>query len=248
MRIRNKWIELTSNSDYTHWCFYYSIPSDDCDSWNTYRDRGEKPIYRSWITIGFWRFFFKMYLWKVKPFEGSFELDNSKRYGFTFFERSVHIHWSETKVYSLPWDWDIVRHDLLMPDGRLYWRNDYAKKGKKYYYWYGILECDEHPYPVVPTQKQVAKFVELVHHTRDGRKQVAKIRLTADEREWRWKWFKWLPWPNKKNRVVDCHSDIELGDRAGEWKGGLMGWSTEWKKDESLEAAFWRWYRNWNGR
>ena len=34
----------------------------------------------------------------------------------------------------------------------------------------------------------------------------------------------------------------------GEWKGGLMSTSCEWKKGETMKAAFDRWVSTWDGR
>jgi hypothetical protein len=253
MRIRKKWFELETNTDHTHWCIHYSTPSDDCDSWDwREREHGRKPTYRSWLTIGIWRLFFMVYLWKVTPFKGDWGQDNTRRYGITFFERSVHLHWGETKVYWLPWDWEIVRHDLLYPNGDVYWHNKFPRirLGEKSnsYSWHQILDGGESPYPKSDAETELVKYVDLVHHTKSGKKQVARIRLAGEEREWRYRWFKWLPWPRKISRVVDCWSDAELGERAGSWKGGMLGWSVEWREDESIEGAFWRWYKHWDGR
>jgi hypothetical protein len=187
-------------------------------------------------------------LWKVKPYKYEYDChsDNTKQYGITFFERGVHFHWGKTWVKSLPWDWQIVRHDLLLPGGEVFWRNDnYATNRKNWKAWYEILDKNEKvDYSV---QVQACKFVHFAHTTQDGTIQYAKIRLTGDEREWRWKWFTWLPWPNIVKRVVDCHSDAELGERAGSWKGGMIGWGVEWKHDETMEEAFDRWSNTWDG-
>jgi hypothetical protein len=237
MHIRNKWVEFYLPSDYKHWCFHVGLPSDSVETYP--RDN-----YRIRLTIGFWKLFLAVYLWKVKPFKGAYNLDNYRTYGITFFERGVHVHWNKTKVYDLPWAWDIVRHDLLLPSGDVYWRNKFPDynlgvKIRDSKYWYEIQGT--------PEESKVSEYCDIVHHTKDGRRQVARIRLNGDEREWRWKWFRWLPWPNKKQRVVDCNSNVELGKKAGSWKGGLMGWSCEWKKGESMKSAFYRWYSNWNG-
>ena len=254
MRYRTKWINLETDSRYTHWSLNYNVPSDDHDSWewdNT-RPQGQRAIHRAWLSIGFWKMFLVIYLWKVKPYKGEFGHDSTKQYGLTFFERSIHLHWGKTWVHYLPWSWEIVRHDLLFPNGDLYYRNKYPVyrlgKRKKTYSWYDILEGNESPYPSSTAETQVAEYVTLVHYTKDGRKQEAKIRLTGEEREWRWTWFKWLPWPRIKKRVVDCWSDQELGEKAGSWKGGMIGWSCPWPEDEDMKQAFWNWYKGWDGR
>ena len=250
---RNKWFELTWPSRSSHWTLSYNVPSDNHDSWawDNNRSKGDRAIHRAWLTIGIWKMFFMVYLWKIKPFKDTFESDSTKRYGFTFFERGLHLHWGDTKVYWLPWDWEIVRWDLLLPGGEIYYRNKYPKpKGVRSYSWYTILEVGETPFKdaAQDVQVQVAETINLEHYTKDGRKQVAKIRLAGEEREWRWRWFKWLPWPNQKKRSIDCSSDIELGEKAGSWKGGMMGWSIPWPEDESMKQAFHNWYRKWDGR
>ncbi len=182
-----------------------------------------------------------------------------RSYGISFNKESIHIDygiqpgsWSSrdpknsdhTKVFWWPWRLDIVRHDLLYPNGDVYHRNSYPmKKGQKSLYWYEVLDSKQGD-----AQVEVAKFVELEHYNKtNGALQKARIRLTGEEREWRPKWTRWLPIFKKIRRVVDCNSDIELGTKAGSWKGGLMGWSCEWHDDESMEDAFRRWYKNWDG-
>jgi hypothetical protein len=36
-------------------------------------------------------------------------------------------------------------------------------------------------------------------------------------------------------------------NESGSCKGGMMGWSVPWNKNESMETAFWRWYKKWDG-
>jgi hypothetical protein len=185
--------------------------------------------------------------------------DIRKDYGFTFTPDGLHIYygiqpgnWSRndpensdhSKLFWYPWRLEIVRHDLLYLDGDVYYRNLYPRKNKKHLHWWEVFDM---PKPESGVEVQVAEFVELDHWTKDGQNQKAKIRLAGEEREWRPKWTRWLPLFKKKRRVVDCYSDTELGPRAGSWKGGMIGWSVEWKEDESMKEAFWRWYKNWDG-
>jgi hypothetical protein len=183
-----------------------------------------------------------------------------KEYGFTFTPDAIHIYhgiqpgnWSSgdpensdhTKVYWYPWRLEIVRHDLLFPDGNVYYRNVYPKKNQKHLHWWEVFDYSNKRNE--DTEAEFTKFVDLNHWTKDGVNQKARIRLTGEEREWRPKCTRWLPIFRKIQRVVDCDSDTELGPRAGSWKGGMLGWSVDWKEDESMEKAFWRWYRNWDG-
>lgn len=181
-------------------------------------------------------------------------------YGFSCNQEALHIHygiqpgsWSSkdpensdhTKVYFWPWNPTIVRHDLLLPNGDVYHRNVYPRNGQPHLHWWEVFDVDGRVKS--NSQAEVAKFVTIEHTTKSGQVQKAKIRLAGEEREWRPKWTRWLPINKAIRRVVDCSSDIELGEKAGSWKGGLMGWSCEWKPDETMEQAFARWYRGWNG-
>jgi hypothetical protein len=223
-------------SEYRHYCLQLNYPSDGSDE------------HQVKLTIGFYRAFIQIPLWRSKPWAEW--CTDAPRYGISYHNDTFWIHYGADKWYTIdmPWQWEIVRHDLLLPDGSVYHRNKYPvytlSQKKNHVSWYDVFEkyCQEKN-----AQVEVAKFVDLIHHTRRGARQSATIRLAGEEREWRWKWFKWLPFPRMIQRTVNCDSDVELGEKVGSWKGGLMGWSCEWRKDESMRAAFNRWYRDWNG-
>jgi hypothetical protein len=237
MRIRNRRMEMFLPSDFNHWCIYFSFPNENSLEY-------PEDTYRLKLMIGFWRFFLALNLWRVQPLKCEPWSLESKQYGITFFERGVHFHWGKTYVKDLPWAWQIVRWDLLLPDGSLYNRTRYPQQYPvNDVTWFKVLEYKDNPHynPNVETRQ-----VKLRHVTKNGEVQEATIRLAGQEMEWRWKWATYLPWPRLVKRTVDCQSDIELGERAGSWKGGLMGWGYEWKKGETLEEAFWNWYKGWN--
>lgn len=186
-----------------------------------------------------------------------------KEYGVTFCKEAVHIHYGiqpgswtngdpansdHTKLFWYPWNLEIVRHDLLYPNGEVYYRNVYNGKRRKTYSWYEILNEMDCPYPSYPNKDKVTKTVTLKHYNKtDGSLQRAEIQLCGEEREWRPRCTRWLPIFKHIRRVVDCTSDIELGTRAGSWKGGMMGWSCDWRDGESMYESFWRWYKTWDG-
>lgn len=152
------------------------------------------------------------------------------------------------KLFDWPWQLEIVRHDLLYPDGSIYHRNNYPKKkNERHLHWYEVLEGWSDKKVQEQVETQVAEFVNLDHWTKDGKNQKARIRLTGEEREWRPRCTRWLPIFKRIQRVVDCDSNEELGPRAGSWKGGMLGWSVDWEKNESMKDAFWRWYKKWDG-
>lgn len=183
-----------------------------------------------------------------------------KYYGFKFTNDALFVYYGiypgeynsndpensdHVKLFWYPWRLEIVRHDLLYPNGDIYWRNTF-KPDENRYTWYDILNNSKQNKSGVSVQ--VADYVQLEHYNKtNGELQKAKIRLAGEEREWRPKCTKWLPIFRHIQRVVDCESDIELGTRAGSWKGGRTGWSVPWEEGESMKCAFWKWYKTWDG-
>ena len=236
MRKRGNWGEFEF-SDYTFWMVKFKQPSD---GWDQTRVR---------LIIGFWRFFLSINLWKTEPFTEFGK--ESPEYGISFHNDIIWIAYGpDSYTINMPWQWQIVRHDLLNPDGSVQVNNRWNFRGKKigrHLHWHEILTGWHDKKLETTVNTQLTRVIELDHHTKEGKHQKANIRLTGEEREWRWRWFTWLPFPRMIHRVVDCDSDVELGDRAGSWKGGMMGWSVPWKKDESMEYAFRQWYKKWDG-
>jgi hypothetical protein len=250
MNIRKAWGEIIF-SEYRLYMIQLQWPSD---GWDEYCVR---------LVFAFWRFYISINLWRTKPWK-DFETQ-APRYGVSFHDSIIWLSYGADRSFNInmPWKWEIVRHDLLYPNGEVYHRNKYPMRTpaqkKREITWYDVFE--KHSNRQDEVQVLVAKFITLTRHTKDGRKQIAKIRLTGEEREWRWRWFKWLPWPNLKQRVVNCDSDVELGERAGSWKGGMMGWSIPWEvwgrgildpsipweTDDTMQRAFWKWYKTWDG-
>lgn len=233
-RLRGNWGEVCW-SDYTFWMIKLKHPSD---GWDQTRFR---------LTIGFWHFFLSLNLWKTEPWTEFGK--ESPEYGISFHDDIIWIAYGpDSYTINMPWQRSIVRWDLLLPNGQLFHRNTYPIKmrlGKENYKaWYHVLEIQK---PSEDMLRTLTRNIKLDHHTKQGKHQIANIRLTGEVREWRWRWFTWLPFPRMIHRVVDCNSDVELGERAGSWKGGMMGWSCEWREDESMEQAFWRWYKKWDG-
>lgn len=184
-----------------------------------------------------------------------------RQYGFKFTNDAIFLYYGiqpgcwnsrdpensdHSKVFWYPWHPTIVRHDLLYPNGDVYHRNVYPRDtyGEELK-WYQVFSRESNENT---PETQLAVYVELEHYNKtDGKLQKAKIRLTGEEREWRPKCTRWLPIFRKVSRVVDCDSDTELGTKAGSWKGGMMGWSCEWREDETMKQAFRRWYKTWDG-
>lgn len=187
-------------------------------------------------------------------------IDIRRSYGITFAEEGLFIDygvqpgvWSsrsdtfsdKSKMYWYPWHPHLIRHDLLKPDGSLYHRN-HSSKVRDSVYWYQVLDKLKQQFPNQEIDSPLTETVKITHITSSGSKQHATITLTGEEREWRPKWTRYLPFNKHTQRTVNCSSDIELGEKAGSWKGGLMGWSCEWRHGESMTDAFYRWYSTWD--
>ena len=75
-----------------------------------------------------------------------------------------------------------------------------------------------------PSYTYTLESGEVQHRT-------AQIRI--EEREWRWKWFKFLPWPKMVHTDIDIEFSGEVGERTGGWKGGTTGCSYRIKEGET---------------
>jgi hypothetical protein len=147
--------------------------------------------------------------------QGKTEEDWNATYGFTWFCRGIHFNWrSKCKIFNLPWDWTHVRHQVwngkeLVAPAKDEYHPPYSD-GR-------IVEV--HPYRYV---------------LKNGTVQDRTATIYGDEREWRWRWFTWLPWPNKISRCIDVAFSDEVGERTGSWKGGTIGCGYEWRNGESM--------------
>ena len=229
-----KRIKFDYDKQYTNWCFFFQ-------SFNRFDEWAN-------ISIGIWRFFLTIKLYKsIKPFQVDEDFDH-EQYGITLFEREIHLHIGKTHVYRLPWSWEIVEHSILDQYGKTVIENKLSKHGQSRD-WLRVYQLKYHiPNPI-------SKFQTVIlfnHYSKNHGRQQASITIHGEVRIWRWRMFTWLPdwFPlfKKVSRVIDCVSDVELGERAGEWKGGLMGWSTDWKPGDTQEIAFARWHQNWSGK
>lgn len=133
---------------------------------------------------------------------------------FASWDRSVP-RWREGSVY-LPWSWEHVRHVWLNPDGSFY----------------RAPEPGEYRAPSDITSSHPYSYV-----LKNGQRQDVTATIYGEEREWRWKWFTWLPWPRRIQRSIDIRFSREVGERAGSWKGGCLGCGFEWRPGETQENA-----------
>lgn len=144
-------------------------------------------------------------------------------YGISTFERAIHCNWrNRCKIIPLPWEWgSCVRWSVFDANG-----------GKHPI----IHQYDDGPY-------QDGRHIEkhpFVYILRDGTVQNRTATIHGEEQEWRWAWFRWLPWPRKILRCISITFDDEVGERTGSWKGGTIGCGFEWRDGESMKSCLQR--------
>ena len=119
----------------------------------------------------------------------------------------------------MPWQFQWVRTSNLRKDGK--WEHETKGNRKDFWKeeeWEEVLWSESHPY----TYKLESGGIQ---------ERIAKISVS--EREWRWHWFKWLPFPRKVSRTLDIDFNDEVGPQTGSWKGGVVGCSYELLLGES---------------
>jgi hypothetical protein len=152
--------------------------------------------------------------------EGVFGYDFEKwdrSWGMYYFGKSFVIYWGEKSWhFRMPWDWEMVRHEVLFPDGTMNkppgesWETSDGRLLKKFTYKYQL---------------------------KSGEVQERTASVYVEEREWRWRCCKWLSWPNLKCRTICVDFDKEVGEGTGSWKGGTVGCGYDMKKGESIEQT-----------
>jgi hypothetical protein len=216
-----------SNHKFLHFKLNYPEKYDDND--------------RVKLCIGVYKLFITIPLWKTNVVA----IDEPRSYGIAVCDDSLLVYYGKGyNLYDLPWQFTIVRWDLLYNNGAIYHRNVWKNEEKvdKHLHWYAVDEkIKDDPKSNLCTKK------EVVYVAKDGDVQYCIATLYGEELEWRRKWLKWIPLFNYVSRRCDFTFSREMGERSGSWKGGLTATSCEWKHGETLEAAFKRWYFKWNG-
>lgn len=150
-------------------------------------------------------------------------------YGFDVFRQSMHLIWGmHFKTVNFPWAWQWVRRSYLKADGS--WLHETPHKrpapncalGSSHPFYHAesddTLFREEYPY---------------TYNLKNGVVQNVTATIRVSETEWRWRGFKWLPWPRKVIRGIDITFSDEVGERAGSWKGGCLGCGYNMLKGET---------------
>lgn len=124
--------------------------------------------------------------------------------------------------------WSNVRHTLLKPDGSFHadlLDKRIAKAG------YARMEA---------LKNEVSEWHPYTYTLTSGETQTRIVAIHGEEREWRWRMCKWLPFPRKINRVINIDFHKKAGERSGRWKDNAIGIIAEWHKGETMLEALQR--------
>ena len=136
-------------------------------------------------------------------------------WGIYWFESTLNFNWGAFhKCWFAPWSWEHVRHEVLYPEG--------MKK------------------PTVSWDISDGRIIEVHPYTyklKNGGKQNVQATIYVEEREWRWKWFTWSPFPKLVQKSININFDGEVGERAGTWKGGTVGCGYDMLKNENMSET-----------
>ena len=136
-------------------------------------------------------------------------------YGISYHNKGLWWNWgNKVWCFRMPWYWEHVRHTILYSNGEVC--------------------CDanscKHPWD---SPEEVKETYDYTYTLKSGEVQKRKATIYGEEREWRWRWFKFLPYPRIIRRSISIDFDGEVGEGTGSWKGGTLGCGYDWKEGES---------------
>lgn len=143
--------------------------------------------------------------------------DIMESWGVYYFMRSVVLCWGrKTKHIRMPWDWEHrnEKHEVL------------AKSGK----WVRCIPS----YMGGNEDEWDKRQFDYTYTTKRGEVQKAIATVHAERREWRWLW---VPFIRMKRQDLCVEFDREMGERAGSWKGGVIGTGHNMQKGETMEQT-----------
>jgi hypothetical protein len=144
--------------------------------------------------------------------------DNESRYGAQIAFGNIHCYWKEY-VKLIP----IVLHQTL------YKRSIYTTKNIRRYTGTDVWNTDE-------DSTREAYIIPFQYKLSDGIIQEREARVIGVEAEYRY--FKTLGLFRSIYRYINIEFDEEVGDEIVSWKGGVLGTTYDWNKDETIEECF----------
>jgi len=115
-------------------------------------------------------------------------------WGFYYNEGAFVVEYGEdSKFFHMPWQWSFCKSHVMFPDGSWLEREDRGWSDLYDGRW--VITCE---YDALVGQGQTQRTTATVY---------------ADKMEWRWRAFKWLPYPSKVRRSIDIRFSSPVGDR-----------------------------------
>lgn len=148
----------------------------------------------------------------------------SYRFGREWGE-SLHLNWGgRCKIVHMPWSMIWVRTSYLAADGNwLHEKSSDPKDFTDHWHW----KKNE----VEPAQWREA--YPYSYTLKNGTVQNCTATVTVDEMEWRRRGWPWSKVGRKVRQYIDITFDAEVGERAGSWKGGVLGCSYDLRPGET---------------
>jgi len=147
------------------------------------------------------------------PFRSKIDDCEYPEYGFYWYGEkgcnSIWLCWGyKKKCIYMPWALDWVRTSKLLNDNN--WAHDTKKSRKDFWQdeWKDKIAYEKHPY---------------TYTLKSGEVQHCMATINVEEREWRPRWFKWTTLFRKVRKSIGIEFNHEVGERAGSWKGGVLG-------------------------
>lgn len=133
----------------------------------------------------------------------------------------LHLNWgNKTKILWWPWNWDHVdkEHKYMMADGTWELHADSWRDKERHADVDARRWRETYPY----------KYM-----LRSGEVQKIQATVTVERRVWRRKFLPArFPLFQLRKTSIDVKFDIEVGDRAGSWKGGCTACGYDMKRGE----------------
>ncbi|MBV8474541.1 MAG: hypothetical protein JO107_10320 [Hyphomicrobiales bacterium] len=167
--------------------------------------------------------------------------DMMDKWGFSVCTDSwaeIHLNWgAKTKIVAMPWQWAFIRRSTLAPDGRQWIHELAASRIPRDKPPLGTPNVDWWFFKDAPRWTATLPYRYVL---KTGEVQERQATIGMEESEWRWRWFKWCPFPRKVVRAIDVTFDEEVGERTGSWKGGVLGCGYTMRRDETPEECLYR--------
>jgi len=149
---------------------------------------------------------------------GNGNTSESKTYGLMFyhpdsgFPTEFWVRGFSGLSFDFPWAFKFLKREVLMVDG---WKkeergDDFWDKEK----WGSQIKIKSHPYN---------------YTLKSGEEQNVIATVYEEKRYWR----RWFGLHTKCNRYIEIEFSDEVGERAGSWKGGVVGTSFLMKEGET---------------